>query len=49
MAVDGAGNLYIAEPWGERVRKVAANGTITTAAGNGTRGFSCEWPLEVAL
>ncbi|MFH8805073.1 RICIN domain-containing protein [Streptomyces sp. NPDC017936] len=40
LTVDGAGNLYIAEPWAERVRKVDANGTITTVAGTGTRGSS---------
>jgi len=37
VAVDGAGNLYIAEEVNERVRKVtAATGIITTVAGNGS-------------
>jgi uncharacterized protein (TIGR03437 family) len=40
VAVDAAGNLYIAEYLGERVRKVATNGTITTVAGTGVPGFS---------
>jgi sugar lactone lactonase YvrE len=41
VAVDSAGNLYIAESGNERVRKVTAStGTITTIAGNGTAGFS---------
>ncbi len=40
VAVDGAGNLFIADRWNERIRKVGANGTITTVAGNGTFGFS---------
>jgi poly(3-hydroxybutyrate) depolymerase len=40
LAVDGAGNLYIADTWNHRVRKVAPDGTITTVAGTGTRGFS---------
>jgi uncharacterized protein (TIGR03437 family) len=40
VAVDAAGNLYIAEFLGERVRKVATNGTITTVAGTGVAGFS---------
>jgi uncharacterized protein (TIGR03437 family) len=40
VAVDAAGNLYIAEYLGERVRKVATNGTITTVAGTGVLGFS---------
>jgi len=40
LAVDSAGNLYISEFGGHRVRKVAANGTITTVAGTGVAGFS---------
>ena len=40
VAVDGAGNLYIAESGNERIRKVDSTGTITTIAGTGERGFS---------
>ena len=41
VAVDGAGNLYIADEWNDRVRKVAPGGTITTiAGGNGMPRFS---------
>ena len=39
VAVDSAGNLYIADTGNNRIRKVS-NGVITTVAGNGTRGFS---------
>ena len=39
VAVDGAGNLYIADTFNGRVRRVAADGTITTAAGNGSTGI----------
>jgi uncharacterized protein (TIGR03437 family) len=39
IAVDSAGNLYIADWQDNRIRKVA-NGVITTVAGNGTRGYS---------
>jgi trimeric autotransporter adhesin len=39
VAVDSAGNLYIADTFSERIRKVS-NGTITTVAGNGSEGFS---------
>ena len=39
VAVDSAGNLYIADTGNNRIRKVS-NGVITTAAGNGTTGFS---------
>src|SRR5262249_10640420 len=40
VAVDRDGNLYIGDPFNRRVRKVSADGIITTAAGDGTRGFS---------
>ncbi len=36
IAVDGSGNLYIADQNNCRVRKVSATGTISTIAGNGT-------------
>jgi uncharacterized protein (TIGR03437 family) len=39
IAVDAAGNIYIADSGNYRVRK-ASNGVITTIAGNGTQGFS---------
>jgi sugar lactone lactonase YvrE len=39
VAVDSAGNLYIAEYINNRIRKVS-NGVITTVAGNGTLGYS---------
>ena len=39
VAVDSAGNLYIADTYNHRIRKVS-NGVITTVAGNGTAGFS---------
>jgi len=35
VAVDAAGNLLIADPYSNRVRKVSASGIITTAVGNG--------------
>lgn len=40
LAVDGAGNLFIADFNNNRVRKVSPDGTITTVAGNGAAGFS---------
>lgn len=40
VAADAAGNLYIADPGDNRIRKISANGTITTVAGDGIAGFS---------
>ncbi len=40
IAVDGSGNLYIADHLNNVIRKVTASGIITTIAGNGTAGFS---------
>src|SRR5204863_186490 len=40
QALDGAGNLFIADRENQRLRRVdAGTGTITTVAGNGTVGF----------
>ncbi len=40
VALDGQGNLFIADTFNHRIRKVSADGIITTVAGTGTRGFS---------
>ena len=41
VAVDSAGNIYIADADNQRIRKVtAASGIINTVAGNGTPGYS---------
>ena len=39
LAMDSAGNLYIADTASHRVRKISPDGTITTVAGNGNGGF----------
>jgi sugar lactone lactonase YvrE len=39
VAVDGQGNLYIADTLNNRIRKVDADGAISTVAGNGSEGF----------
>jgi sugar lactone lactonase YvrE len=40
VALDAAGNLYIADSSNHRIRKVSATGTITTVAGTGAAGYS---------
>jgi len=40
ITVDAAGNIYIADLFNSRVRKVDKNGIITTVAGNGAMGFN---------
>jgi uncharacterized protein (TIGR03437 family) len=39
LAFDSSGNLYIADSFNQRIRKISG-GTITTVAGNGTGGYS---------
>ncbi len=49
VAMDGAGNLYIADTSNQRVRKVdAATQLITTLAGTGTGGFNGDGQLASA-
>jgi len=40
LALDASGNLYIADCFGNRVRKVTPAGTISTVAGDGVAGYS---------
>ena len=40
VAVDSAGNIYIADTSNHRIRKVDTSGNISTVAGNGTGGYS---------
>ena len=59
VALDGAGNLFIADTSNQRIRKVDAAGRISTVAGDGTRGYGGDggpaaaaqlfWPQHVAL
>jgi sugar lactone lactonase YvrE len=40
VAVDAFGNLFIADSFNNRIRKVNTNGIITTVAGNGSSSYS---------
>ena len=40
VAVDAQGDLYIADTGNQRIRRVDANGIITTVAGDGQIGYS---------
>jgi len=59
VAVDRAGNLYIADYENQRIRRVSPDGIISTIAGNGTQGYSGDggpatraslwWPTALAV
>jgi uncharacterized protein (TIGR03437 family) len=48
LALDAAGNLYLADSFDHRVRKVTPGGIIGTVAGNGSAGFSGDGGPAVA-
>ena len=48
VAVDGLGNLYIADTGNHRIRRVDASGIITTIAGTGRQGFRGDGDPAVA-
>jgi sugar lactone lactonase YvrE len=48
IAADRAGNIYVADPNDQRVRRIGQNGTITTFAGNRQFGYSGDGGLATA-
>ncbi|MCI5150455.1 MAG: hypothetical protein D3916_13900, partial [Candidatus Electrothrix sp. MAN1_4] len=59
VAIDQAGNIFIADYYARRIRKVDTDGIITTVAGNGSEGYngnnipateaSLDYPAGVAV
>ena len=47
VAVDNAGNVFIADTWNNVIRKVNSNDSIFTIAGSGTQGYNGDGGLAV--
>ncbi len=47
VAVDGSRNVYISDAGNERIRRVDANGLISTIAGVGVRGYSGDGGMAI--
>ena len=55
VALDSSGNVYVADYYNHRIRKITAAGEVSTIAGTGTKGSAngtsaqFNWPYDVAV
>jgi len=49
LAIDGAGNLYVADQYNYLIRKISATGLVSTIAGDGADGFLNGYGLSASF
>ncbi len=47
LAIDAAGNLYVADTYNHKIRLITRDGKISTVAGSGTQGFDGDGGLAI--